>query len=197
MLQEWVQYHNGRIAARVQNDTLYINFDYVPATPFDRYYLENAAPVRIFSPELLSVTGNDTHIEMQRLKQKSISVHITGKSKFELESMYPELDAIDIYQSDSSAVVFEMSPDYRKPAQSKEQEGKIAFHNSKGELVEDKGDPLKRFDETMSFKSVTANITGHSILDIGHAQIGSLHAAISDSSAIVLSGNALQLLKQK
>ena len=47
-----------------------------PATPFDRYYLENAAPVRIFSPELLSVTGNDTHIEMQKTKtEKHISAY--------------------------------------------------------------------------------------------------------------------------
>src|SRR5437762_7768839 len=114
LLQEWVKYHNGKIKASVRNDTLFIDFDYKPANPFEKFWLSNAAPVRIFSPELLSVTGNNTHFEMQKLKQKSITVNMSGKSKFEVESMYPELDSINVSQSDSSAVVFEMSPDYNK-----------------------------------------------------------------------------------
>jgi hypothetical protein len=199
LLQEWVNYHKGEVKAVVKNDTLFLDFDYVPANPFEKFYLENATPVRIFSPELLSVTGNNTHFEMQKLKQKSISVHITGRSKFEVESMYPDLDSINVYQSDSSAVVFEMSPDYRKQStddqsQASQQEGKIEFHDANGVLVEDKKQEQNNFDESMSIRSVNAILKDHSILDIGHAQIKNLSINVSDSSAIILSGDALKKL---
>ncbi|HVX28538.1 MAG TPA: hypothetical protein VHB70_19470 [Parafilimonas sp.] len=194
LLQEWVQYHHGEVKAVVQHDTLFLNFDYSPSNLFEKFYLENAAPVRIFSPELLSVTGNNTHFEMQKLKQKSITVHITGRSKFEVESMYPDLDSVNVYQSDTSSVVFEMSPDYRKNPNEKQTQGKIEFHDANGSLIEDKKQEQNNFDETMSFRSVQATVQGHSILDIGHAQIQNLQAQVSDSSAIVLSGNALKKL---
>lgn len=197
LLQEWVAYHHGEVKASVRNDTLYLNFDFLPSNLFEKFWLEDAAPVRIFSPELLSVTGNNTHFEMQKLKQKSIVINMSGKSKFEIESMYPEMDSINVTQSDSSAVVFEMSPDYIKNQNDKQTQGKILFHNRDGVLVEDKAQEQQNFDESMSFKSVKAIIKDHSILDIGHAQIQNLNANVSDSSAIVLSGNALQILHKQ
>lgn len=69
--------------------------------------------VRVFSPQLLSVTGTDTKFKMFKTKQKSISINTAGKSIFELESMSPEFDSLHIIQNDSSQVVFEMSPDYK------------------------------------------------------------------------------------
>ncbi len=191
LLQEWVHYHRGEVKAVVKNDTLYLNFDYEAANPYEKNYLENAVPVRIFSPELLSVTGHNTNFEMQKLKQRSINVHISGKSKFEAESMYPDLDTVNVNQSDSSAVVFEMSPDYRK------QPGdKAEFPHTKDILVKDKRGDQRNFDESMSIKSLHAILNGHSILDVGHAQIKNIDLNVSDSSAIVLSGNALQILKK-
>ena len=47
----------------------------------------------------------------------------------------------------------------------------------------------------MSINAVTANIKDHSILDIGHAQIQKLQVQVSDSSAIVFSGDALKKMK--
>jgi hypothetical protein len=193
--QEWVAYHNGAIKVDIRNDTLFLDFSYIPANLFEKFYLQYATPVRIFSPELLSVTGVNTNFEMQRLKQKSITVNISGRSKFEVESMFPEMDSIDVTQSDSSSVIFEMSPDYRKQSSPKRQEGKIVFHNAEDVAVAYK-DPKDAFDEAMSFNSVTAKISGHSILDIGHAQVRNFSLNVSDSSAIVLSGTALKLAKQ-
>jgi hypothetical protein len=193
---EWVKYHNGEIKTHITNDTLFLNFDYLPPNLFEKFWLEDATPVRIFSPELLSVTGNNTHFEMQKLKQKSISVHITGRSKFEVESMYPDLDSVNVYQSDSSSVVFEMSPDYRKSAEENKPQGKVQFHDANGVLVEDNDQKQNNFDESMSFGSVTGIIKDHSILDIGHAQIQHLNVNVSDSSAIVLSGDALNKLNK-
>ena len=192
--QEWVAYHGGAVKADVRNDTLFLDFNYIPPNLFEKFYLQYAAPVRIFSPKLLSVTGVNTNFEMQKLKQKSISVNISGRSKFEVESMFPEMDSISVTQSDSSSVVFEMSPDYRKQSSPNRQVGKIVFHNADDVAVAYK-DPKDAFDETMSFNSVIAKISGHSILDIGHAQLKNFNLDVSDSSAIVLSGTALKLAK--
>ena len=191
LLQEWVNYHNGEIKTLVRNDTLFLDFDYIPANLFEKFYLENAAPVRIFSPQLLSVTGNNTHFEMQKVKQKSISVNMSGKSTFEVESLYPFMDSINVIQADSSAVKFEMSPDYKK----NERQEKLEIYSKDGATAIEKGLPQNSlFDESMSFKSVNANIKDYSILDIGHAQINNLNIRVSDSSAIILSGDALKKL---
>ena len=190
LLQEWVKYQRGEVKAHVSNDTLYLNFDFTPANLFEKFWLKNNTPVRIFSPQLLSVTGNNTHFEMLKLRQKSISINMSGKSKFEIESMYPDLDSISVRQSDSSAVVIEMSPDYRKKSSQTERQGKIQFHNADGGFTV--YSPQNDFNESMSINAVTANIKDHSILDIGHAQIKKLEVNVSDSSAIVLSGGTLR-----
>ena len=40
LLQEWVNDHNGKIKTSIKNDTLFINFDFVPANLFEKFYLE-------------------------------------------------------------------------------------------------------------------------------------------------------------
>jgi hypothetical protein len=196
ILQEWVKYHNGEVKANVRNDTLFLNFDYKTASPFEKVWLRNSAPVRIFSPELLSVDGNNTHFEMQKLKQKSISISMHGKSAFEVESMYRALDSVNVSQTDSSAVKFEISPDYKKNTEPKVATvGKVQFNDASGGVVTYKDPQQNDFDESMTIRSVTANLKDHSILDVGHAQIQNLQLKVSDSSAVVLSGNALQKLK--
>lgn len=201
LLQDWVNYHGGEVKASVKNDTLYLDFDYVPANPFEKYWLENAAPVRIFSPELLSVTGHNINFEMHKLKQQNVTAIITGKSKFEVESMLTGLDSVRIYQSDSSAVKFEMSPDYfLSPGASQPQQTAMATVVSKtGTAVVNVRMPVepKTFDESMSIRSLAATIKDHSILDVGHAQIQQLQVRVSDSSAIVLSGQALKAIGNK
>jgi hypothetical protein len=194
--RDWVNYHGGHIKAEVKDDTLFLHFDNPPTDGFEWFWLKNADPVRIFSPELLSVTGNNTNFEMQRLRQKTITVSMTGKSRFEVESLWPEMDSINITQSDSTNVVFEMSPDYRKSSSDIQPQGKVVIHNIAGIRSAEVLAPQTDFSGNMSIRSVTANIKGHSILDIGHAQIQHLQLQIQDTSAIVLSGNALRLNKQ-
>lgn len=114
ILQEWQRYHNGEIKTYVSHDTLYINFDFKPAAGYETFWMQDATTVRIFSPELLVVNGFNTNFEMFKLKQKNISVNMSGKTKFEVESLIPNLDTLYISQRDSAVVVFEMSPDYKK-----------------------------------------------------------------------------------
>jgi hypothetical protein len=184
LLQEWVKYHNGEVKAHVRNDTLFLNFDYVPASPFEKVWLRNSAPVRIFSPELLSVTGNNTHFEMQKVKQKSINVNITGKSSFEVETMNKEMDSVNVYQRDSSEIVFEISPAYLTTVVT--DKTRIGFKSTTIDQTNK--------NESISIRSVKADIDGHCLLDIGHAQIQNLQLHIGDSSAIILSGGALKKL---
>ena len=196
LLQEWVRFHGGEIKANVKNDTLYINFDFKPANLYEKFWLQHQTPVRIFAPQLLLVDGDNTNFEMFKLKQKSINVSMTGKSSFEVESMLPVMDTINVYQKDSSEVVFEMSPDYnKKPVEDNDQPKTVTIKSQQGGTITftPPNEPNK-FNESMSINSVTADLKDHSILDIGHAQVHSLQLQVSDSSAVILSGGALKKL---
>jgi len=195
LLREWVNYHDGHIKAEVKNDTLFLNFDYVPANGFEKFWLRNETPVMIFSPELLSVTGHNTNFEMEKLRQKTITVNMSGTSGFEVESLYPQMDSINITQHDSTKVVFEMSPDYRKSSTQKEPTAKVIVHNIAGARSVEVTQPSSDFSESMSIHSITASISGYSLLDVGHAQVQKLQLQVQDSSGIILSGNALKLIK--
>lgn len=194
ILQEWERYHGGGIKAHINNDTLYINFDYVPPTPFDFFYIKNTTTVRVFSPELFSFEGFNTNFEMYKLKQKSMNVNITGRSKFEIESMLRSMDSITVFQRDSSEVVFEMSPDY-KPVKSTEKEKSVTITIGSAPPGMSSLTQIES-PEAMSIKSVKADVQGYSLLDLGHAQIDSLQLKIADSSAIIISGGALRKIRK-
>ncbi|MEP7109957.1 MAG: hypothetical protein ABI760_18320 [Ferruginibacter sp.] len=159
--KNWEGYKKRSVQAIVKNDTLFLKFPNTYKDIYEKHWMGGNTLVRVFSPQILSVTGTDTKFEMFKMKQKSISVIMAGKSSFELESMIQEFDSLHIMQNDSSAVVFEMSPDFK-------------------------------VSESFHAKWVDASIKGFSILDLGHAQVDSLHLTIADSSAILLSGGTLK-----
>ncbi len=197
LLQEWVRYHGGEIKAHVSNDTLYIDFDFKPANLYEKFWLQTQTPVRIFAPQLLSVDGFNTKLELFKLKQKSINVSMTGKSSFEVESMLTTIDSINVYQRDSSEVVFEMSPDYDKKSSAAEDQLKVeTIRTKQGGTITTvaPADEQSKLVESMSINSVTADLKDHSILDIGHAQVQNLQLQVADSSAVILSGGALKKL---
>lgn len=183
ILGEWKKYHGGQVKAWVKNDTLYVNFDYTPANLFEKFWLQTVTAVRIFSPELLSIEGTNTNIELDKMNQKSFSVNITGRSRFEVESLRPSFDSLTISQKDSSTVIFEMSPEYHTTFA----EESTRMGVSSTQQITSK--------EAMTINDVSAKLEGYSLLDLGHAQIGTLQLTIADSSAIILSGGALKKLK--
>ncbi len=189
---DWVKFHGGRISNKVENDTLFINFDFQPADRYEKFWTKHAVTVRIFSPELLSVTGVDTKLIMEKFVQKSISINLSGKSKLEVENVYSEMDSIRIYQTDSTAVSFERSPDYRKDSLSGNENVLILNSKDGGVINLNSSRQKNEFNESITIKSVNATLKGYSILDIGRAQVQHLQLNISDSSAIVLSGGALR-----
>ncbi len=111
--KDWDGFKDGRVKAEVKNDTLFIKFSNKYRDQYEKQFLKWNTTLRIFSPELLSVKGIDTKLEMFKLKQKSISVDMSGKSSFEIESMITSLDSLTISGKDSSSIQVEMSPDYQ------------------------------------------------------------------------------------
>jgi hypothetical protein len=193
VLEDWARYHKGDITAVVKNDTLYVDFGFMPQNENEKIWLKNITPVRIFAPQLLFVEGFNTNFEMFKMKQTQYTVRMTGKSSFEVESMTPHLDSLNIAQQDSAAVVFEMSPEYAfgKTATKTEyvnQNDSTAIFSLKDHTLPN-GIKSK---EAMFIRAVTASVQGVSLFDVGHAQIGSLQLNIADSSGILLSGSALK-----
>jgi hypothetical protein len=193
ILNDWERNHPPLVQSLVKNDTLFIKFIYKSNNPGEKIWMRSANLVRIFSPELLSVEGFNTNFEMYKLKQKSIAVNMSGRSKFEIESMIPALDSISVSQKDSSEVVFEMSPDYKsKKGEDVSVKKEFQVHFGDKTILSDDGSTEIKSDEAMTIYSLNAKVEGYSLLDVGHAQIQSLQLNIADSSAIILSGGTLK-----
>jgi hypothetical protein len=162
VLNYWNDYiKDSTVKCYVKNDTLHLKFLNKYRNEGDKWWMGSQVLVRLFAPELLAVDGNNTHIELQKMKQASINIDMKGKSSFELESYVHDLDSLHIKQSDSSQAEFEMAPEL--PG-----------------------------SHEMNIKYVSAAITGHSILDVGHGYIDNLKYNLADSSAIILSGRSLK-----
>jgi hypothetical protein len=186
ILKDWQRNHDSPpIQSYVKDDTLFITFDYVPKEDWEKNWMKWITVVRIFAPELQIIEGVNTNFEMFKLKQNNISVNMSGRSKFEVESFIPDMNSIHVVQRDSAEVVFEMSPEYKKPTLAEGQpQNKIILNTLANQ-------PPKS-NEAMTIRSVDADLQGYSILDVGHAQIQDLKLAITDTSAIILSGQALR-----
>jgi hypothetical protein len=113
VLKEWYGYETGAVKAFIKNDTLFVDFPASYQHIYEKEYFKWNTFVRIFSPGLLSVTGHNTKFGMFKMKQGSLSVNLSGKSQFELESLVPSFDSLHVVQGDSSEVVFEMDPNVK------------------------------------------------------------------------------------
>ena len=108
--KDWYGFQAGGLKAFVKDDTLFLNVPGEYRNINEKNYLQWTTVLRIFSPELLSVTGTNTNILMEKLDQKNVTVKLNGKSAFEAETIVPDFDTLVIDQSDSSTVRFEMDP---------------------------------------------------------------------------------------
>jgi hypothetical protein len=90
---------------------LYITFPNTYKDQYEKQFLLWNTLVRIFSPQLLSVNGSNTDLELYKFNQKKLDVNISGKSAFEVETIDVSLDSLRINGSDSANILFEMSPD--------------------------------------------------------------------------------------
>jgi hypothetical protein len=112
--KDWDGYEQGKVKAVVTNDTLFLTFPNIYKDQYEKQWLLQNIPVRIFSPQLLSVEGIDTYLEVDKFDQKSMNVNLSGKSAFELETLGTCLDSLHITARDSCRMLFEMSPDIKR-----------------------------------------------------------------------------------
>lgn len=200
--KNWGEIESSRIKAHVYHDTLFVKFPLVAKDAYEKEHLRRNTMVRIFSPYLWSVNGVNTNFSLYKLKQKSISVTLSGKSNVVVETYLRDLDTLTINQQDSSRVVFKMSPDLEnKPVEKQHMISKAPlnvhkkFLNSNDNQTGAGPEAQPVSWETLHMKYVNANVQGVSILDLGHAQIQALHLKIADTSAIILTGGGLKKLK--
>jgi hypothetical protein len=113
ILSSWGGYKKDSLTASVKNDTLYFNFKKHYANMDEKNYMQGTVLVRLFAPQLLSVDGVNTNFELEKLKQKNFNVNLSGKSKLEVESYDHGFDTVNVTQTDSTNVEFEMSPDLK------------------------------------------------------------------------------------
>ena len=194
----WEGFDNKVVKASVRNDTLFVTFPGDVKDPNEKRYMSWNTLVRIFSPELLSVNGSNTNFGLYKMRQKNLNIKLSGKSKLEVESYLNTFDSLHITQRDSSEVVFEMSPDLMGTKAPRkvipDEHVKIRAEMGKENLLNAEEIPTSW--ETMYVKAVDADIKGASLLDIGHAQINTLHLNITDTSGIILSGGSLRRFKR-
>jgi hypothetical protein len=112
--KQWQGFQQGLVKARVSNDTLYVTFPNSYRDQYEKDWLSWNTLVRIFSPRLLSVNGVNTNLELYKFKQKNFDVNMSGRSVFEVETMDNSLESLHITGSDSSQIVFEVSPDLER-----------------------------------------------------------------------------------
>lgn len=156
VLDDWNRNHSKLIETSIQNDTLVVKFVYKPGDMGEERWMKWTTLVRIFAPEMLHVEAINTNFAMFKLNQKTISVNLSGKSKFEIESNIHILDMLNIAERDSAEAVLEMSPDMIVSK----------THGNSGTNI--------RSPEAMLIRSLNANLQGNTLLDVGHAQIDSL-----------------------
>jgi hypothetical protein len=176
VFKRWNGYHDHRLKTEVRNDTLYLDIPNRYNDIYEKMQLSGTNIIRLFSPELKSVTGTNTNLKLTKLKQKNIIVDISGNSSFVAESLIYDLNALNLKASDTTNIVFEIAASLKKtttegtdglPAVIK---GWDAFHISR----------------------LQASASGHSFIDIGHAQVDSIDFHLSDTSAILLSGGTIR-----
>jgi hypothetical protein len=203
VFKNWWGYINKTVKAAVKNDTLFLKFPNSYTNPNEKRYLGWITTVRLFSPELLSVDGHDTNFKLAKLQQKNLSVRLSGRSKLEVESYLHNFDSLNITQSDSSIVKFEISPDlegisYNPVDSSYSNNGTARPVQVAGLQVPGNFSQPLRFHswETIFIKSLHADLRGLSLLDVGHAQTASINLNVADSSGIILSGGTIRKLKK-
>jgi hypothetical protein len=113
VLKQWRNFHDDTsINAYVKNDTLYLKLKFNNYKNInEKQWMEGQVLVRLFGPQLLTVDGNNTNVELQKLRQANININLKGNSRLEVETYSHNFDTLKVAQQDSSQVVFEMSPD--------------------------------------------------------------------------------------
>ena len=115
VMKAWRGFRDGSVQTHVSNDTLYVNFSNQYESIYEKFWLSNVVPVRIFSPGLLSVTGYQTKLIVDKFDRPDIKINITENSKVQVNCYRNVLERIEVSQKDSCMIAFRVSEDLFVP----------------------------------------------------------------------------------
>ena len=180
VFKKWTGYNDSRIKTIIRHDTLYLDFPNQYKDIYEKDQLKNTAMVRLFSPALKSVTGSNTNLRFSKFKQKELIADISGNSAFVVESLINDFASISVKASDTTDIIFEVSPTLRKSRTA-----------SLGSDPKEIPSVVKGWD-AFHIKRFHAEASGQSFINIGRAQVDSIDFKLSDTAAIFLTGGTIR-----
>ncbi len=114
ILSEWEWGMKDRVKSGISNDTLFIQVLEKKVPPNVRDWMKYHVLIAISCPDLLSVDGLNTNLNLYKMKQKNISVTLAGRSEMEIETYVTDFDSISVSQEDTTRLSFEMSEDINR-----------------------------------------------------------------------------------
>lgn len=115
LMRSWRGSDDGSIKTNINNDTLYLDFDNHYADLYEKYWLRDVVPVRISTPVLISATGSNTKLVLDKFNQPSLRINLTGDSKIQVNCFRNHFSKIEVDQKDSSLVAFTVSKELFLP----------------------------------------------------------------------------------
>lgn len=82
VLKSWRGYHDSSLKTYVKQDTLFVMFSNRLENLPEKFWLMRMIPVRIFCPELLSITGFDTRITLDKFNRNNLQVSLSERLAF-------------------------------------------------------------------------------------------------------------------
>jgi hypothetical protein len=111
--RHYTDYDNINYQTKIANDTLFIIMSSSVQTPRVRNAFRYITLLRVFTPNLQSITAVDADIEFIRMRQPGIEMIITGKSEVNYQTDLLELDKMKIKASDSTQVIIGTDPEIK------------------------------------------------------------------------------------
>lgn len=115
LLNNWRGANDGSVRSHVSNDTLYINFANNYIDLYEKYWLRDVVTVRVSSPMLESVNGENTRLVIDKFSQPNLTINLSGDSRIKVNSFTTNFNTVDVKQSDSSLVAFTVSEELFVP----------------------------------------------------------------------------------
>ena len=114
VLSEWEWGIRERVKSSISNDTLFIQVLEQKVAPNVRDWMKYHVLIAISCPDLRSVDGVNTNLNLYKMKQKNLSVTLAGRSEMEIETDVSDFDSISVSQKDTTKLSFEMSEDINR-----------------------------------------------------------------------------------
>jgi hypothetical protein len=109
VLNFWESEMRKRVQSTIARDTLFVHMDNRVDPPNIREWMKYRVLIAISAPDIYSVHARDANLDMSKMKQRSIAIDLSGKSRMEFESYISDFDSLSIIQRDSSELTFEMA----------------------------------------------------------------------------------------